>query len=139
MRTIRIELTDKEMPPPTGNPLTLRAADDSNLTFGDIRYIKTGIRFFIPSGIETTIRSCVPGLVVIGSQQNDLDGDLQLVVLCCGMQTRIGRMQAVATMSIFEMKPAPVRFAVFSDGGKRVMFGGGEKIENSTDIPSPKP
>jgi hypothetical protein len=128
------------MPLPTENPVVLHAAEDSNMSFGDIRYIKTGIRFYIPDmGIEKTFKSRILGLVVLDSQQNAMDGDLQLIVLCCGMSVRIGRMQPVADMKLFEMKPVPIRFAAYSDEGKRLVFGRGEKVENSTDIPMAKP
>ena len=124
MKTIRIEKTNKEVPSPYANPITLHATEDSNFSFGDIRYIKTGIRFYFPVDIQKTFESMVPGIVIIGNTQPEPDGCLQLIVLCCSIDARIGRGQMVAKLSLFEEKPIPVRFAEFSDGKRMVLCDG---------------
>ena len=138
MKTIRIDMVDKEIPTPSENPVVLHAVEDSNMSFGDIRHIRTGIRFYVPADIEKVFHTRVPGLVILGHQQVEPSGDLILIVLCSIMSVRIGRMQPVAEMNLYEMKPVAVRFAMFGDG-RRLMFGTGEKIENSIGISDTKP
>jgi hypothetical protein len=125
MRTIRLERTDKSVPLPNNNPMTLHAVEDANFCLGDIRYIKTGLRFYFPVDIQPRLKSLVPGLVILGSTQPEVDGCFQLIVACVSMEVRLGKSQRVATVSLHEMALTSVRFAEFSDS-KRVICGGPE-------------
>jgi len=133
MRTIRLEKTDKGMLPPNGNPISLQSMEDVNLGFGDIRYVKTGIRFYFPRDIQKMIESTIPGLFVLGVAQQEPDGCLQVVVCCCAVTIRIGRSQKIANMTLFEMSPLAIRFAEF-DAGTRVIRGAPETIEDGGSI-----
>jgi hypothetical protein len=123
MRTIRLERIDKEIPQPDRNPIVLHSTEDANLYLGDIRYIKTGFRFYFPADIQRNIKSSVPGMVILDSTQPEVEGCFQLIVLCCAVEVRIGRGQPVANLSLFEIEPMVVRFAEFVEG-KRVICGG---------------
>jgi hypothetical protein len=134
MRTIRIDKIDKEMITPESNPMVLHSAEDYNFDFGGIRYIKTGLRFYFPADIQRFYSSVVPGIVILDAQQSNIDGDLQFVVLCVSMSASIKRMQPFVSVSFCQMNPCPIRFAEYSEEGKRFVFGRRENIENSTGV-----
>jgi len=127
MRTIRLERTDKEMPLPDRNPIVLHAVEDANFCFGDIRYVKTGLRFYFPADMQRRFESLVPGIVILDSFQPEIDGCLQLIVLCVSMEVRLGRMQRVASLSLHDAPLIPLRFAEFVEG-KRAIRGGPEPV-----------
>lgn len=128
MRTIRLEKIDKEIVLPNTNPFVLSATEDSNMGFGDIRYVDTGIRFYFPEDIVPHVEMLIPGLVYIGKSQGEVDGGLQLIVICCAVKATIGRMQKIAKMTLRKMEVESVRFVQFDDG-KRMIFGGSEKCK----------
>lgn len=128
MRTIRLEKTDKEIALPSTNPFILSATEDSNMGFGDIRYIDTGIRFYFPEDVVPYVEMLIPGLAYIGKSQGEVDGDLKLIVICCAMKATIGRMQQVAKITLRKMEVESVRFVQFDDG-KRMVFGGAERCK----------
>jgi hypothetical protein len=107
----------------------LHSTEDANFYFGDIRYVKTGLRFYFPGDVQRSLKSLVPGMAILDSTQPEVDGCFQLIVLCCAVEVRIGRGQRVASLSLFEMQPMAVRFAEFSEG-KRVICGGAETAES---------
>ena len=131
MRTIRLERVDKEMPLPDRNPITLFAVAEANMVFGDIRYLKTGLNFYFPEDVQRNFSSLIPGMVILDHIQ-PLESCLQLIVLCCGMEVRIGRMQKIAAIHLFELQPMAVRFAEFV-AGKRTICGGAEPIRQNAN------
>jgi hypothetical protein len=133
MKTIRLEKIDREIPLPTGNPFLLHAIEESVFNFGDIRYVRTGLKFFLPADFTLRVEMLIHGLQFLGEEKHQPEGDFTLVVLCCGMKVSIGRMQHIAQVHLYEQKHDPVRFAEFTEG-KRVIVGGAEQVENPHDI-----
>lgn len=128
MKTIRFEKLDPETPAPTGNPISLHSMDEHSMVFGDIRVVRTGIRLYT-SDTFRVVEVSVPGISMLGAEQDEYN-DFKVTVLCHAMSVRLTRMQKFAIVTLYEMKPMPLRFAEFSHSGTRLVAGEPKDIQH---------